>query len=403
MNCLACIAQAAGPLRLEEAIARALSANPALAAQSAQMRAVEARAGREALAPPLVLTTQVENALGTGAVAGLKGAEATVQVARDIELGGKRAARQALGRTSIARQRHEGVATELAIRALTTERFIELAVDQRRFMEAREQVVRSVDLVTEVARWVEAGRNSDADLNAAKIAVAEAELALEHALHERDAARVALAATWGAQQADFDEVTLDLDAMPGVPEFEELAARLDATPAFRAAAIEAEAAAARRRVAIANSKPDLTVGVGVRRLEALNEQALVMSMSLPLGSRRRAAPAITETEAQQAAGQAGTEAARIEARQALYAMYQEMIHARNEVEVVRDRLLPPAEEIEAFTRRGFEAGRFTFLALAQSQNAVFEFRQRMTEALARYHLRRAEILKLTAASGESLP
>lgn len=403
MSFAAGVAQAAEPLRLDAAVERALAANPALAAQAAQLRAVEARAEREALPPPFVLAAQLENAAGTGALAGVDGAEATVQVERAIELGGKRAARQALGEAQIARQRLAVATARIDIRAQAAERFIEVAIDQRRLEDARARLAQAQALRAEVARWVEAARNPESDLHAADIAVTEAELQQEHAEHELAAARMTLAASFGSQVVDFDVVWLDLAELPPLPDFEVLAARLASTPGQRAALLDAGTGAARRRLAVAAARPDLTVGVGVRRLETLNEQALLVSMSLPLGTRRRAVPLIAEAEAQGAALGASSEASRIEAHQSLFTMYQELLHARNEVEALRERLLPRAEAAEAFTRRGFEAGRFSYQALAQASRTVTELHARQTDALARYHLRRVAIEHFTADSEESAP
>ena len=195
MCCVACPAHAAETLRLEAAVSRALDGNRALAAQSAQLRAVEVRAAHEALPPPFVLGAELQNLAGTGALAGLDGAETTLQLERAVELGGKRAARQALGQAQIARQRLNGVAARLDVEAETTARFIEVAIDQRRVEDARARFDEAQALRDRVAAWVVAARNPESDLHAAEIAVIEAQLQLEHAGHELEAARVTLAAT----------------------------------------------------------------------------------------------------------------------------------------------------------------------------------------------------------------
>ena len=76
-------ARAAEPLRLQEAVARALASNPSLAAESAQLRAVEARAGREGLPTPDGAGADLENVAGTGALSGVDSAETTLRLGRD--------------------------------------------------------------------------------------------------------------------------------------------------------------------------------------------------------------------------------------------------------------------------------------------------------------------------------
>ncbi len=394
---------AAEPLRLEQAVARALASNPAVAAESAQLQAIQARAQLEGLPMPYVLGGDLENIGGTGALSGVHAAETTLRVSRVIELGGKRAARQALGGAEIAQQQHQADAARLEIASRTAMRFIEVVADQRRLHDAVERVALAERTRREVAAWVAAARNPESDLRAAEIAVAEAELEREHAEHELASARVTLAASWGALAPDFERVAGELDTLPPVEGFDALAARLSMGLEQRAAALEAETIAARRRSAEASAKPDLHVSLGVRRLEGLDDQGLVMSVSMPLGSRPRAALSISEADAQLAALQARRDAQRIERHQALFEKYQELNHARTEFEMLRTRMLPKAEQALAFTRRGFEAGRFSFYQVAQAQSTLFSLRARSVEAATRYHTLLVEVERLTAVATESAP
>lgn len=395
--------EAAAPLRLEQAVARSLASNPAVAADMAELRAVQARAEREALPPGFIVGAELENVAGTGALAGMDSAEATVRLGRVIELGGKRAARQALGTAETARQRHRTDGTQLDIASRTRARFIAVLAAQQRLAFAEEQVQLAERTRREVARWVSAGRNPESDLQAAEIAVVDAELTLETTGHELESARVTLAASWGSFTPDFTAAVGDLNELPTVESFEMLSARLPMTTAQRNALLDAEAISARRRVAAASARPDIDVSLGVRRLEALGEQALVMSASMPLGSGRRADLAIAEADAQLAALDARREAQRFESHQALFERYQELLHARHEHEVIRDTLLPKAEQAFAFTRRGFEAGRFSLVQLAQAQRTLFDLRTRRVEASVRFHAVLVEVERLTAVAPESAP
>lgn len=392
-----------GPLRLQEAVSRSLAGHPSLAADAAQLRAVQARAERTSLAPPLVVGADFENVAGTGQLSGVRSAETTLRLSRVIELGGKRAARQALGAAEVAQQRNAAQVTRIDLAGRTTTRFIEVLADQQRLAFARERVTQAERTRREVARWVAAARNPESDLRAAEIAVAEAELDVEHAEHELSAARVSLASTWGSFTPQFSEVAGELEQLPSAEEFETLAARLPLTPVQRNTLLQAEAINARRQVAVAGRSPDVTASLGVRRFETFNDQGLVMSVSVPLGSRPRADLAIAEADAELAAVVARRDAQRSESHQDLFERYQELLHARTEYVAVRDTLLPKAEQAYAFTRRGFEAGNFSFLALTQAQRTLFELRERSVEAAARYHTRLVEIERLTAVASETNP
>lgn len=392
-----------GSLSLNEAVARSLDQNPSLIAESAELRAAQARADRSGLRPPLVLGGDFENVAGTGVLGGVKSAETTLRVSRVFELGGKRGARQALGVAEVARQRFAGDVARLEIATRTTERFIEVVADQQRLEFARERIDLAKRTRGEVARWVEAARNPESDLHAADIAVVDAELELEHAEHELASARTTLAAAWGASEPDFASVVGQLDELPVIEPVTSLAARLPQTVAQRRAELDAAAINARRQVAVASASPDVNLSLGVRRFEALDDQGLVMSVSVPLGSRPRASLAIAEADAELDAVAARRTAQNTEAYQSLFERYQKLSHARTEYEAVRDRMLPKAEQAFAFTRRGFEAGRFSFIALTQAQRTLFELRERRVEAAARYHTILVEVERLTALFPDTAP
>src|SRR3546814_13827202 len=85
---------AAEPLRLEEAVARSLETNPILAAEAAEVRAVEARAQRAAMTTQFGVGGELGNFGGTGAAGGRRSAELTLRLSRVIEVGGKRESMQ---------------------------------------------------------------------------------------------------------------------------------------------------------------------------------------------------------------------------------------------------------------------------------------------------------------------
>lgn len=145
---------AAEPLRLAEALERALASHPLLAAEMAELHAAQARAGREALATPYIVGGEVENFVGTGALSGFKSAENTLRIGRVLELGGKRTARQALGTAQVDQQRNQAEATRIAVASRTAGRFIEVVADQHRLAYAQERVKQAERIRREVASWV---------------------------------------------------------------------------------------------------------------------------------------------------------------------------------------------------------------------------------------------------------
>ncbi len=388
----------ASELTLEQAVAQALARHPSLDAQAQSVRAAEHQAETMALTPQWTVGGELENVLGTGAVSGIHGAETTLRLSRSIEVGGKLAARERVGAAEVARQAQGIGRLEVAIAAQAAERYIEVVGHQQRLAILRSHLALAEANRALLARWVEAGRGSDADGMQAQVALIEARLRVEDAEHELDSARMALAALWGETDPDFNAASGVLDTLPAIAAFAELEAQLPASVEQRAFAVESDTLSAQRELAASASRADLAVSVGVRRLETIDDQALVFGVSMPLGSDTRSALGVARVDAEIAALESRQQAAQWDARQQLYGLYLELEHARHVVETHQRETLPAAEAALAASQRGFELGRFGFLVLNQAQQSLIDLRLAVLEAQQRYHILRVSIERLTAAN-----
>ncbi len=390
-------------LGIEEAVERALAGHPGLRAQGAEVTAAEWAAELAALPPPLTLGGELENIAGNGELSGIRSAETTLRLGRIIERGGKREARIAVGQADVARQLHAVGLARIEVAAETARRFVDVLADQARVAIAGDGVERAEKTLEQVSRWVAAGRSPDAEKLQAGIVLGQARLALEDTEHELLTARLALSALWGQQEPDFASVTGDLETLPTVAPLDTLAEQLPQNADQQAFGFDMAALEARQRAAANAAKPDVSLSLGVRRVEALDTQALVFSVAVPLGSAPRSALAEAQLQAQLDAAQARREAAGHDTYRRLFALYQELQHARHVVETHQENLIPQAEQALALNLRGFELGRFSLFVLIQSQQQLAQLRNARVEAAARYHALLVDIDRLTAASGAITP
>ena len=397
---MAAFAVHAQRVTLDEAVQRTLADHPALRAEAASARAIAEQAMLEGLAPAPTVSAELENVLGTGEVSGIRAAETTLRLGQVLELGGKRDARRARGSAMVERQRNISRQRQLDLALATTLRYIavtqgqrelELADRQWRVAQATERFVRE---------RVERGAAPEGDIALAQIAQVRAEIDREHAEHELAGARFALAALWGEASALPIETTGDLDSLPESPDFETLAKRLEASPESVAWTLETRRIEAERAVADASARPDLSLALGVRRLEAFDDQALVMSVSMPLGTRSRATHLQARADAELDAIDAQSAAALLEARQTLFARVQELRHARTEFEALSSRMIPAAERGLSLTRAGYEEARYSILELTQAQTTLLKLQHERLDAAARHHRILAEIERSTALAGD---
>lgn len=384
---------------LDAAVRRTLAQHPALRAEGLTVAAFERQAELDGLAPAPTLSADLENVAGSGTLSGVHSAEATLRLGQIIELGGKRAAREARGRTDVVRQQQIVRRLRLDLAAATTRRYIAVAQGQHELALSERQAGLARDTEVAVMHRVDRGVAPETDQTLARIAVVRAEIAHEHADHELASAQFALTALWGEARMIPIEATGDLLALPELPDFEVLADRLRDAPEAVAYLLEADRLAADRAVATASARPDVTLSLGVRRLEALNDQGLVLSVAVPFGTGTRSNLALARNAAESGALDARQQSASLEARQLLFARFQELRHARTEFRALTERMLPAAEQGLALTQSGYDNARYSILQLTQAQATLLQLQQERLTAAARYHQLLAEIERSTAAPG----
>jgi cobalt-zinc-cadmium efflux system outer membrane protein len=149
------------------------------------------------------------------------------------------------------------------------------------------------------------------------------------------------------------------------------------------------------QLAVAGSVPDARVGAGVRRLEILDDQALMLTFSIGLPVFDRNQGNIQAAQQRLARVTSNRRARFVEAQAVLFATYQELLHAATEVKLLRESVIPQAERALADIEAGYNAGRFSYLELAAAQQEFIEVRSEAIAAAADYHRFLIEIERLT--------
>ncbi len=402
-GCAAVSTLHAQDLTVEKALSRALERSAVLQADGAAVSATRYQAELDGLAPAMTIGMELENVAGTGDLSGTDGAETTLRVGRVFELGRKQAARQSIGAAQVALQLNAVERSRLNIAAQVSHRFIDVLLKQARLELAAQNIDLAEASREAVAYRVARSRSPLTDLHLADLAVMRAELEREDAGHELASARVALSVLWGEQHPDFLRVAGRLLELPSIEAFDSLVDRLPRSAGQQAFALEAQHIDAQERLAASSRKPDVHTTLGVRRLESIDDEALVLSFSLPLGTGTRSALAIDRQRAEREGLYARRTAAWLDSYQILFGQYQELQHARHQVETLRDRMIPLADKTLAATQAGYEEARFSFLQVAQARAGLLDLHRDEIDAAARYHRLLAEIELATALSGDLTP
>ncbi|MEO6244095.1 MAG: TolC family protein [Opitutaceae bacterium] len=386
------------PFILREALAAALQKNPALRAQSFESRVAAARLAQAAVRPNPELSLSAENFLGTGALSGVKSLETTLQLSQAIDLGGSRARQIDAATSERALADADYEAKRLGVLAEVARRFTEAVADAERLAAAQRARALGEQTVAAVLTRVEAAVAPRTELNRARAALALLRLEEEHAEHELLVCRQSLAAAIGEPDPGFGPIRGDLLTLPAVPEFATLAARIESSPGLARFGPEARWREAQLRLAQSLRRTGLRVSGGLRRIEATDNFGFVAGLSLPLPARDQTAGAIREARERRAQLDVAAEAARLELRATLFAVYQEMLHARTALAALRDEVVPLAEETLALATASYRAGRSALTEILDAQKELLEFRRQIVAQAAAFHLHLVELERLLGAA-----
>ncbi|MGX4804415.1 divalent metal ion exporter subunit IhpA [Bradyrhizobium guangdongense] len=372
-------------LTMRAALARALAASPRLTAAE---RDVGIATGQRIQAGALLnpeLSYEQDNSFGSGAYRGTRSAETTLQISQAFELFGKREARIAAGTAGIEVAAIQRKAIRLEVLSETAIAFLGVLGAQRRIQILDEQIAAIDKLTPLLRRRVEAGASSPAETGRAEVASALVKADRERFKATLASARRELAVLMGDPAAKIGEVSGRLDTTGRPPTFQSVVAAIDANPQLvRWTAVYAQRNA---ELLMARLKPypDIRIAAGWRHFNETNDDAVRLSVSVPI-------PVFDQNQGNILAAQeslAKTRAERETNRKTLIVVagraYDSLQGSLRELSVLRDTAIPKAAEASDAISQGYGQGRFTLLEVLDAQASVTQARLREQEALQNFH------------------
>ena len=378
-------------LALGTALQRALSASPRLTAAE---RDVGIATGQRIQAGALInpeMSYEQDNSFGSGIYRGTKSAETTLQISQLFELFGKRDARIAAGQAVVETVTIQRKAVRLEILSETAITFLSVLGLQRRIQILDEQVA-AIDRITPLLqRRVEAGASSPAETGRAEVASALVKADRERARAALSSARRELAVLMGDTAPKFATVSGRLDVTGRPPSFQAVVAAIDANPQLvRWTAVYAQRNA---ELLLARLKPypDLRLAAGWRHFNETNDDAVRLTLSVPI-------PVFDQNQGNILSAQeslAKTQAEREANRNVLIVLagraYDTLQGSLRELAVLRETALPKSREAADAIAQGYGQGRFSLLEVLDAQASVVQARLREQEAQQNFHVAVATI------------
>ncbi|MDE2330315.1 MAG: TolC family protein [Bradyrhizobium sp.] len=378
-------------LTMRAALARALAASPRLTAAD---RDVGIATGQRIQAGALInpeVSYEQDNSLGTGVYRGTKSAETTLQISQAFEWLGKRQARIAAGQAGVDVAAIQRTAVRLEVLSETAIAFLNVLGVQRRIQILDEQVAAIDQLTPLLQRRVEAGASSPAETGRAEVASALVKADRERTRATLASARRELAIMMGDTTAKFASVSGRLDTTGRPPSFQSVVAEIDANPQLtRWTAVFAQRNA-ELLVARLKPYPDVAIGAGWRHFNATNDDAVRLTLSLPI-------PVFDQNQGNILSAQeslAKTRAERDANRNTLIVVagraYDSLQGSLRELAVLRQTAIPKAQQAAEAISAGYGQGRFSLLEVLDAEATVAQARLREQEALQNFHIAVATI------------
>ncbi|MDZ3831615.1 MAG: TolC family protein [Sphingopyxis sp.] len=392
-------AQSASPvatgdlLTLEEALAVAARRSPANEAAETGVWAAEAWRRVAALRPNPSITIDTENMFGTGPYRGFDESETTVAVAFPVERGGKRAARIASADARTRRASVDAAVARADLRLEVARAYIGAIAADHRAAIAESQLAVTEESLRVARDRVLVGANSPIDEQRAMLEKLRAESDAASARRTVQAARDMLRQYVG----DAAPGRLDIawfDRMPEAHQGPVVPVDVTGSLALEAAAADTALAEAALRLARSERVPDISLTAGTRRLEATNDQAMVIGLSIPLPIFNGGKATMTAARMERDRAQALWRAARFEAERAIAEAEADRDRARMAV-LAAAPALAAATEAARIARVGYAEGKFDQMVLLDAERTLLEARGAGIDARVKFHDAAALLERLT--------
>ncbi|MDA8646844.1 TolC family protein, partial [Porticoccaceae bacterium] len=348
-------------LTLEDTIRMTLANNPSLYEFEFKQRVIDGESKTAALKPALSAGVELENLLGTGEVSGIKELEVTLTLSSVLQLNDKPAARlNVLSERRIQQDVEKQIRT-LDILGELNRRYIKVLVLQASLEVIKDAETLALYTLNAVTKRVEAGASPLLEQKRAQAALAQAKLDVSLAQQDLRFGLRSLSIMWGEQTPSFKRVEGDLFAFNKIASFDALAVAIQSGPHINLFAKQSRVQAAQLRLAQANNLADIEWSAGLRRMQGIDETALVAGISVPLFQKERN---LGEYEAHRARLDAIELQKQSNLRSLLHSVNQalgEHTRALLEVETIQLNVIPPLKEALDLVESAYLEGRFSYL------------------------------------------
>ena len=203
-----------------------------------------------------------------------------------------------------------------------------------------------------------------------------------------------LAAAWGSSEPVFEKAAGDFYELADMPELDKLTGLISQNPDVARWSMEKEKRRAALELEKAKKTSDIRLGGGIQYFNEPDDSAIILGLSIPVPLFDRNQGNIKEATYLLAQAQENRRAVETDTRAALAESVTTLSSAFSEITILKNEVLPSAQEAFDAAGRGYNEGKFEYLVVLDAQRTLFEVSEKYIEAVAEYHKARADVERL---------
>jgi cobalt-zinc-cadmium efflux system outer membrane protein len=370
---------------------RVVFCHPSLKAAQAEICARQGDTWQASLCPNPVLTVEGDNiGVRRNKDNEAEPPETTFAISQLLELGGKRRARTIFSSKLEEVAYWEGRILANDIYYDLVEAYIAVSALQEKLTCTQERVCLAEEALAAIQAEVACGKCSPIQVKKGEMALLEAQLAYREISSELERAKSELSSLWGCPNPDFKNVNFPFFDCVLQPDPCFSSQDLNQNPYF--AALQAGCSAAIQNIQLqkANSIPDVCVTVGYTLFNDSRQHGWLVGAEIPLPFFNRNQGNIKRAYAEKIQADCTLESAMSDLSAKLALTHEQMCAAFDEYLMMKERILPDAEETVWLIKTGYDNGKFCYADFLDAQQTLLEIQESYIEILAKYHLCRAE-------------
>lgn len=359
----------------------AIKYNPSIRASLASIQAARGNELQASLTLNPSISFEVEDFAGRGELSSFDGAEITASLRQTVEIAGKRTYRTEAANYQATATEHQALLNILDVLLNTQVATVKYFVAQKRLELIDKQLGTIEEAHDTIERRVEAAASSDIEHTRMDVQRKAVLIEKVNAQKTLEMATASLARVLGKDIRNIKIIDDLLEKLPVVPNQTDLISNIKNMPQNKVLELQRKKAESQLNLAKANSIPNPTFGVGLRRFNNTDSNAIVASVSIPIPVLNQNQGQIAKANAELLMAKSNMMAGVQSLEETVRNVWAQFNAAKIEATTYKTDIIPDSKKAYKQALEGYDMGRFSFLELLDTQRTLYKMQEAQLNSL----------------------